>query len=80
MSTSTFGTSFKPYWANVLILVLIVGAILSSGDAIIGPHELGLAMPARWGLLIMVGGGYICGLWIGAASARRKAERSSVNG
>jgi len=79
MRDGTFGGSFKPYWANVLILVLIVGAVISPGDAMIGPRVLGLALPARWALLIMVGGGYLGGLCIGAASARRKLERPSVS-
>lgn len=79
MTASTFGSSFKPYWANALILVLVVGAVLSRGDVIIGPDELGLALPARWGMLIMVGGGYVCGLCIGAKSARHKPERPSVS-
>ncbi len=79
MKDSTFYGLLKPYWANALILVLIVGAVVSPGDAMIGPRDLGLALPARWALLIMVGGGYVSGLYIGAASARRRLERPSVS-
>lgn len=69
--------SMEPYWANALMLLLVVSAVIATSDAPVQFFGHAFALPARWALLIVLFGAYVSGLWIGAASTRRKYDRPS---
>ncbi len=69
--------SMEPYWAHALMLLLVVSAVISTSDAPVQFFSHTFALPASWALLIVLFGAYVSGLWIGAASTRRKYDRRS---